>query len=201
MVIERCVFCERVIPKGQRRCRCEEDGKSDNVTAVAALQCFAAATSPRSDLKNRRGAAESRKAGFGAFDAFEGTTNSSTARKGRAKCPRFRDRNDYQGVSRIGCGRDDMQLRFASENERDEHYVKYCCDRCNECRWFGLNPSGASRHLPFTAVAPLPRAGATSLRESFGFQRSAAGTLRSRVSGAFQGRQGILGDAFEGSDE
>ena len=94
MVIERCVFCGRVIPKGQRRCRCEEE-------------------------------------------------------KTKAKCPRFRDRNDYQGVSRIGCGRDDMQLRFASENERDEHYAQYCCDRCNECRWFGLNPSGASRHLPF----------------------------------------------------
>ena len=157
MVIERCVFCGRVIPKGQRRCRCEEDGKSDNVDAFEGTTNPSTADAVLLPFQGRQGDDKA--------DASRGAANPSTARKGRAKCPRFRDRNDYQGVSRIGCGRDDMQLRFASEDERDEHYAKYCCDRCNECRWFGLNPSGASRHFPF------------------------------------QGRQGILGDAFEGSDE
>ena len=100
MVIERCVFCGRVIPKGQRRCRCEEDGKSDNV------------------------------------DAFEGTTNPSTARKGRAKCPRFRDRNDYQGVSRIGCNK--LNIRFASQRLRDAHYRRCCCRSYEKCQYFGI---------------------------------------------------------------
>ena len=47
------------------------DGKSDDVIAVAALQCFAAATSLRESCGFQRSAAESREAGFGAFDAFE----------------------------------------------------------------------------------------------------------------------------------
>ncbi len=139
MVIERCIFCGRVIPKGQRRCRCEEE-KSDDVDAFGRQQ-----TPPPqavlSAFQGRQGVEIQR----GAFQGRQGERGG----KERAKCPRFRDRNDYQGVSRIGCGRDSMQLRFASEHERDEHYREYCCGRCNECEWFGLNPSGASRHLPF----------------------------------------------------
>lgn len=79
MVIERCVFCGRVIPKGQKMCRCEEE---------------------------------------------------------RAKCPRFRDRNDYQGVSRIGCNK--LNIRFASQRLRDAHYRRCCCRSYEKCQYFGI---------------------------------------------------------------
>ena len=85
MVIEKCVFCGKVIPKGQQRCKCEEE-------------------------------------------------------KTKAKCPRFRDRNDYQGVSRIGCGLGlhKLNIRFLSIEVRDEIYKCFCCGAYEKCRYFGL---------------------------------------------------------------
>ena len=132
MVIERCVFCGRVIPKGQRRCRCEEDGKSDNVDAFERAANPSTADAVPLPFQGRQGDDKA--------DDSRGAVNPSTARKGRAKCPRFRDRNDYQGVSRIGCGRGlhKLNIRFVSIEVRDEIYKCFCCGAYEKCRYFGV---------------------------------------------------------------
>lgn len=48
----------------------------------------------------------------------------------RAKCPEFKARSSYRGKAYISCVK---KIRFDGRDQRDAHYMKYCCDQCSEC--------------------------------------------------------------------
>lgn len=62
----------------------------------------------------------------------------------RASCPRFMARSGYRGKSYIACG--DRKLRFDSRQERDQHYMKHCCNAFEKCKVHsaGCNHAGGA---------------------------------------------------------